>query len=86
MRALGVPYSEQQVANAAADAERQAREVAAKVVAEGGSAGLESRKGVALIAYLMRLGTDLDKPVAEPAAATGVASAGEVGAAIGGGE
>jgi cytochrome c oxidase cbb3-type subunit I/II len=86
MRALGVPYSEQQVANAAADAERQAREVAAKVVAEGGSAGLESRKGVALIAYLMRLGTDLDKPVAEPAAATGVATASEVGAAIGGGE
>jgi hypothetical protein len=34
----------------------------------------------------MRLGTDLDKPVAEPAPATGVASAGEVETAVGGGE
>jgi hypothetical protein len=60
----------------------QADEIAAKVVAENGPAGLGERKVVALVAYLMRLGTDLDKPVGAPASMPG--PAGDVTAAAAG--
>jgi cytochrome c oxidase cbb3-type subunit I/II len=91
MRAVGVPYSEQTVADAATIARRQADEIAARVVAEAGPAGMADRKAVALVAYLMRLGTDLDKPVAPtpaaPAATASVASASkDAGSASGGGQ
>ena len=67
-------------------ARKQADEIAAKVVAEAGPAGIGDRKVVALVAYLMRIGTDLDKPVAAPAAdATSIANAGVPDAAQGGG-
>jgi cytochrome c oxidase cbb3-type subunit I/II len=82
MRALGVPYAEQTVADAARLARVQADEIAAKVVAENGPAGLGERKVVALVAYLMRLGTDLDKPVGAPASMPG--PAGDVTAAAAG--
>ena len=64
MKALGVPYTDSTVMDAAAIARKQADEIAAKIVAEQGPAGIGDRKVVALVAYLMRLGTDLDKPVA----------------------
>ncbi len=91
MRAVGVPYAEQTVADAAMIARRQADEIAARVVAEAGPTGMADRKAIALVAYLMRLGTDLDKPVAPTPAAPGVpasvASASkDAGGASGGGQ
>ena len=86
MKAVGVPYSDETLAQAEVLARKQADEIAAKVVAEAGPAGIGDRKVVALVAYLMRIGTDLDKPVAAPAAdATSVANAGVPDAAQGGG-
>ena len=59
MRALGVPYSNEEVANGIELAKAQATDVAAKIVAQGGPAKLEDKQVVALIAYLQRIGTDL---------------------------
>ncbi|MBI1303754.1 MAG: cytochrome-c oxidase, cbb3-type subunit I [Phycisphaera sp.] len=72
MKALGVPYSDADLAGAEAMARAQAQRIAAQVVEEQGPAGMEDRQVIALVAYLMRLGTDLNKPVPEtaPAAAT----------------
>jgi cytochrome c oxidase cbb3-type subunit I/II len=78
-----VPYPDRTVADAANMARVQAEEIAAKVVAESGPAGLADRQVVALVAYLMRIGTDLDKPVQEQAP-TGVATIAEP--AAGGGQ
>ncbi|MFO0826827.1 MAG: cytochrome-c oxidase, cbb3-type subunit I [Phycisphaerales bacterium] len=75
LRKLGVPYTEADVANSATAAKEQAAKIAKQVVDESGPAGLENRKAVALIAYLLRLGTDLDKPVSVPAAEPAVAQA-----------
>jgi cytochrome c oxidase cbb3-type subunit I/II len=85
MKALGVPYPDQTLADAANMARVQAEEIAAKVVAESGPAGLADRKVVALVAYLMRIGTDLDKPVQEQAP-TGVATIAAPAAEAGGGQ
>jgi cytochrome c oxidase cbb3-type subunit I/II len=68
MKALGVPYSDQEVSDAESLARTQAKVIAERIVAESGPAGVEDRKIVALIAYLLRLGTDLDKPLTAPAA------------------
>jgi cbb3-type cytochrome c oxidase subunit II len=59
LRRIGVPYSDQEVANAAPLAQAQARTIAADVVAQGGPVGLEDREIMALVAYLQRLGKDL---------------------------
>ena len=59
MRALGVPYTNEQLANGIEIAKSQAAEVAANIVAQGGPRDLENKDIVALIAYLQRLGTDL---------------------------
>lgn len=58
MQTLGVPYSNDAVKQAKADALRQAEKIAAGLRAEGGvnDAELEQRELVALIAYLQRLG------------------------------
>ncbi|MBF2055018.1 MAG: cytochrome-c oxidase, cbb3-type subunit I [Candidatus Sericytochromatia bacterium] len=58
MQTLGVPYSNDEVKQAKADALRQAEKIAAGLRAEGGvnDAELEQRELVALIAYLQRLG------------------------------
>jgi cytochrome c oxidase cbb3-type subunit I/II len=53
---LGVPYSDDEVANADIAAEKQAKEIAENLVREGGPAGLERKEIVALIAYLQALG------------------------------
>jgi cytochrome c oxidase cbb3-type subunit I/II len=77
---LGVPYSDEEVANGTAAAHEQGAAIAAEIVAQGGPGGLADKKIVALIAYLQRLGTDISKPApvavegqtgpAEPAAQT----------------
>ena len=46
--------------------EEKGKEIAAEIVKQGGPKGLESKKIIALIAYLQRLGTDIKK--APPAA------------------
>ncbi len=63
---LGVPYSDEEVANGTAAAREQAAAIAAEIVVQGGSDGLADKKIVALIAYLQRMGTDIMKP--EPVA------------------
>ncbi|MBL9148456.1 MAG: cytochrome-c oxidase, cbb3-type subunit I [Phycisphaerae bacterium] len=73
LKALGVPYTDADVANAEELARAQAKEIAAKLAAETGPTGVEDRQAIALIAYLMRLGTDLNKPVAVPAAEPAIA-------------
>ena len=55
---LGVPYGEA-VHSARAMAVTQSEEIAAKIVSQGGPAGLQDKQMVALVAYLQRLGVDL---------------------------
>jgi len=66
MTMLGVPYGEA-VQRAEELAREQASAIAAEVVAQGGPAGLENKKIIALTAYLQRMGTDIKK--APPAVA-----------------
>jgi cytochrome c oxidase cbb3-type subunit I/II len=61
-RTLGVPYTDDDVANAVADAQAQAKTIADEIHKQGGEAGLESKQLVAVIAYLQRLGTDINRP------------------------
>ena len=70
MVTLGVPYTEEEQANAAADARAQAKAIADAVAAEGGPSGLEDKTMIALVAYLQRLGTDIYK-TPPPTAAEG---------------
>ena len=71
---LGVPYTDSEIENCEEAVRRQAEEIAAEIVAGGGPAAMYDRQAVALIAYLQRLGTDLnrvpepEKPVADAAA------------------
>jgi cytochrome c oxidase cbb3-type subunit I/II len=58
---LGVPYTRDEVTGAAALGRKQAQQVAAAIVQQGGPAGLEDTQLVALIAYLQRLGTDIKR-------------------------
>jgi cytochrome c oxidase cbb3-type subunit I/II len=64
-RAIGVPYSDEDIGGAVEHAAEQARQIASEIEAQGGPAGLEGSTVVALIAYLQRLGTDITRP--EPA-------------------
>ena len=84
MKALGVPYSDAEVATASTLARAQAERIAAQIVEEQGPAGLGDSKVVALVAYLMRLGTDLDKPVAAPEAESAIAAVPAMPAAMAG--
>jgi cytochrome c oxidase cbb3-type subunit I/II len=68
LKNLGVPYSDEQVANADVMAEKQAKEIATALASEGGPAGLERKEIVAVIAYLQALG---QKAKPEPASAGG---------------
>jgi cytochrome c oxidase cbb3-type subunit I/II len=63
MRKLGVPYDDADIDGSPASAREQAEAIAAQIVAEDGPKGTEDRKVVALIAYLLRLGTDLNRPI-----------------------
>jgi len=60
MATLGVPYTNEEVSGASAAAREQAALVAAQIVKEQGPSGLESKRITALIAYLMRLGRDIE--------------------------
>ncbi len=55
---LGAPYGEE-LDNSIELAKAQARKIAVDITTAGGPIGLDETKGVALIAYLQRLGTDL---------------------------
>ncbi len=59
MQRLGVPYSDAEISSAVEMAQRQAAEIAGKIEEEQGRQGLETKKVVALIAYLDRLGVDV---------------------------
>jgi len=61
MQALGVPYTREEHEQAAELAKAQAKDIATKIVQQGGSQGLEDKQVVALIAYIQRLGTDLSR-------------------------
>jgi len=61
MMMLGVPYTVDQADNAVADAQKQAHQISEELKAEGGPGNLEGKEILALIAYLQRLGTDLER-------------------------
>jgi len=64
MRTVGVPYTDEQIANAPQVLKAQAEKIAA-ALDQGGAKNTADREIVALIAYLQRLGTDIKaKPVA----------------------
>ncbi len=56
MKNLGVPYTDEQVANADIDAEKEAKKIAADLEAQGAPAKMEDKEIVALTAYLQALG------------------------------
>ena len=70
-RAVGVPYTDEQIASAIEDAERQAQDLYEVFLQDNGgpyanrkgeTIDLSDKQVVAMIAYLHRLGTDLVKP------------------------
>ena len=62
MAMLGVPYGDA-LNRAETMAREQAAEIGARIVEQGGPANLEDKEIVALIAYLQRMGTDLNRPL-----------------------
>ncbi|HWK59307.1 MAG TPA: cytochrome-c oxidase, cbb3-type subunit I [Parapedobacter sp.] len=63
MRLLGVPYTDDDINNADADLREQAEAIAADLNGQGVNVRPD-REIVALIAYLQRLGTDINTPAA----------------------
>jgi cytochrome c oxidase cbb3-type subunit I/II len=61
MAMLGVPYAEA-VERAPEMARAQAEQIGRELVEQGGYPDLETKKVIALVAYLQRLGTDISKP------------------------
>ena len=57
---MGVPYGDT-IGQARELARLQAAEVAAQIEQQGGPSGLEGKEISALVAYLQRLGTDLQR-------------------------
>ncbi|MEM8873567.1 MAG: cytochrome-c oxidase, cbb3-type subunit I [Planctomycetota bacterium] len=68
MRLVGVPYTDEQIADSEQHAIDQAAAIAAEIQAQGGPAGLEDKDVTALIAYLQRLGTDINRTPDSPSA------------------
>jgi cytochrome c oxidase cbb3-type subunit I/II len=64
---LGAPY-DRELEESEAMARRQAEEIAADIVKQGGPAGVHEKQAIALIAYLQRLGTDIFRTEEAPAA------------------
>ncbi len=60
LRKVGVPYSDADIQSAVSDARSQAAGIAMGVAGSGGPQGLEEKEIVALVAYLQRLGTDIN--------------------------
>jgi cytochrome c oxidase cbb3-type subunit I/II len=63
MAMLGVPYGDA-VQRAEELAREQAEKIGHEIVSQGGPAGLQTKQITALIAYLQRLGTDINQPPA----------------------
>ncbi len=61
MQALGVPYSDAEVARAEENARAEAKEITARLVDQGVNPKVEDKEIIALIAYLQRLGEDHKK-------------------------
>ena len=61
LAAIGTPYSDEQIANAADDARAQAEEIATGIEELGGPSGLADKEIMAIVAYLQRLGADIQR-------------------------
>lgn len=61
LQKLGHPYSDHEVENAEKLARKEAQEIADELIRAGIDQNIADKKIVALIAYLQRLGTDIDK-------------------------
>ena len=60
MKSLGVPYDDETLNNSIALAKEQADEIASVLIDSGIPKKIESKEMIALIAYLQRLGTELE--------------------------
>jgi cytochrome c oxidase cbb3-type subunit I/II len=58
MKALGVPYSDEEIASAIPDAQAQAQEITEELAESGVDMKMQNKEIIALIAYLQRLGMD----------------------------
>ena len=65
MKKLGVPYSDEDIANGVTTALAQAKTISADLMAQGVPAQVEDKELVALISYLQRLGKDYGSLPAE---------------------
>jgi len=74
LRVLGTPYSDEEVENAVEIAREEARTIAREVEAQGGPEGLENKQIVALVAYLQRLGKDIEASTTAEEGATPASS------------
>ncbi len=61
MKSMGVPYSEEEIENSVKNAMEQAEGIAAELVEQGVPEKVKETEMVALIAYLQKLGIDLEK-------------------------
>jgi cytochrome c oxidase cbb3-type subunit I/II len=61
MQKLGVPYTDEEIKSGKADLEAQAEQIAAELKEQGIKEADASKEIIALIAYLQRLGTDIEK-------------------------
>ena len=68
MRMLGVPYTDEEIEHGMENAQKQAKEIAAKIKEYGSPEQLADKRVIALIAYLEKLGRDIS--ATGPAAAT----------------
>jgi cytochrome c oxidase cbb3-type subunit I/II len=68
MKTLGVPYSDEEIANGIANAQKQAEEITANLVESKVPAEVLDKEIVALVAYLQRLGKDYGQAAAATAA------------------
>jgi cytochrome c oxidase cbb3-type subunit I/II len=68
---LGANYAEDVLENAVQLARDQAMEINADIVSQGGPANVMDKQAIALIAYLQRLGTDLNRSPEAPADSSG---------------
>jgi cytochrome c oxidase cbb3-type subunit I/II len=73
LRIAGVPYTDADIEQAAGNVTRQAGAIAANITLQQGPKNLQDKEIVALIAYLQRLGTDIQwrPPVDDALSATG---------------
>jgi len=79
LKMLGTPYDSTTIANAVAIAQAQAQAIADEVETQGGPSGLANKEIIALVAYLQRLGTDIQAASAA-AGATDASTANDVSA------